>query len=94
MFSSGGSFLLCLLTGVVTCYLPYLLYAYGLTGLETGRASIMASIEPVVATLAGVFVYSEPLGLMSGCGAALVLAAVVLLNLKRRGTSPPRRSQG
>jgi len=84
MFSSGGNFLLCLLTGVVSCYLPYLLYAYGLTGLETGKASIMASIEPVVATLAGVFVYGEPLSFMSGCGAVLVLGAVLLLNVKRR----------
>jgi drug/metabolite transporter (DMT)-like permease len=88
MFDSGGNFVLCLLTGVVSCYLPYLLYAYGLTGLETGKASIMASIEPVVATLAGVFIYSEPMSLMSGCGAALVLGAVVLLNARRRTMGP------
>ncbi|MFR5783016.1 MAG: DMT family transporter, partial [Oscillospiraceae bacterium] len=41
--ASGGNIALALGTGVVTCYLPYLLYTYGLTGLETDRASITAA---------------------------------------------------
>jgi drug/metabolite transporter (DMT)-like permease len=44
----------------------------------------MASVEPVVATLLGFFVYSERLSLMSAAGVALVLGAVALLNLKRK----------
>lgn len=72
--------------GVVTCYLPYLLYTHGLTGMETGRASIMASVEPVVATIVGAAVFHERMGLLSYCGVVLVLSAVVLLNAgpKRR----------
>lgn len=71
-------------TGLVTCFLPYLLYTYGLSGLENGKASIMASIEPVVATLVGFAVYHEKLTLMSAAGIILVLSAIVLMNAKTK----------
>ena len=70
--------------GVLTCFLPYLLYTYGLTGMETGRASIMASVEPVVATLVGAVVFRESMSVLSYAGVALVLSAVVLLNVKTK----------
>ena len=73
----------CVMTGFVSAYLAYMLYTYGLEGLENGRASIMASIEPVVATLVGVFVYGEALSLTGIAGIVLVLAAIVLLNIKQ-----------
>ena len=82
-FASGGNILLCLSAGVITCFLPYLFYTIGLSGMETGRASIMASVEPVVATLVGVFIFSQPLSLMSAAGVALVLGAIVVLNIKK-----------
>ena len=84
--ASGGNLALAIGAGVVTCYLPYLLYTHGLTGMETGRASIMASVEPVVATIVGAAVFHERMGLLSYCGVVLVLSAVVLLNAgpKRR----------
>ncbi len=69
-------------TGLVTCFLPYLLYTYGLEGLENGKASIMASIEPVVATVVGVVIYNEALTPMSAAGILLVLSAIVLLNIR------------
>ncbi len=69
-------------TGLVTCFLPYLLYTRGLEGLENGKASIMASVEPVVATIVGVVIYSEALTPMSAAGIVLVLSAIVLLNVK------------
>ena len=84
LFSSWENALLCLGTGVVSCYLPYLLYTYGLTGLETGRASVMASVEPVVATLVGIVFFRESLTPADALGAALVLSAVVLLNVQVR----------
>ena len=82
MFASWSSFGFCVLAGLVTCYLPYFLYTYGLTGLETGKASILASVEPVVATLVGIFIFHETLTPVALGGILLVLAAVVLLNLK------------
>lgn len=82
--ASAGDFMFAVATGLVTCFLPYLLYTYGLTGLENGKASIMASIEPVVATLCGMAIYHEGLTLMSAAGVVLVLFAIVLLNIKTK----------
>lgn len=82
MFASWQSALLCAAMALFTCYLAYMLYVYGLSGMEPGRASIMATIEPVVATLVGVFIFSEKMTVASACGVALVLSAVALLNLR------------
>jgi len=58
---------------------PYILYTKGLSRVEPGRASIMASLEPVVASLVGVLVFQEPMGLLAVLGIALVLAGIVIL---------------
>jgi threonine/homoserine efflux transporter RhtA len=41
---------------------------------------IIATIEPVVATLVGIIYFSETLTVLSGIGITLVLAAVIILN--------------
>ena len=82
MTASAGNFFFCLATAVVTTYLPYFLYTYGLTGLEAGKASVMASVEPVVATLVGLIAFHELPSAWSVLGIVLVLAAIVLLNGK------------
>ena len=51
--------------------------------MEASRAGILATIEPMVATLIGILVFAEPLTLLSGLGILLILAAVVLLNRKQ-----------
>ncbi len=79
---SASDFGFAFATGLVTCFLPYLLYTHGLEGLENGKASIMASVEPVVATVVGVAIYGEALTPMSAAGIILVLSAIVLLNVK------------
>ena len=66
--------------GFLTCFLPYLLYTYSLTGLEAGKASIYANIEPVVATIAGVLVFKESISFQAVIGITMVLVAVILLN--------------
>lgn len=83
---SAGNFLFALATGIVTCFLPYLLYTYGLTKTENGKASIMASVEPVVATLVGLVIYHEKLSLTAFLGVVIVLSAIVLLNIKNKET--------
>jgi len=66
--------------GSLTCFLPYVLYCQGLKDVENGKASILASMEMVVATLTSVFVYSEPFTLMNAIGIVLVLAGIVAMN--------------
>lgn len=87
--SGGGEFFL--LSGLIlmVTLIPYLLYTKGLQGLENGTASILASIEPVVATLLGLLLYSESLGFWNIFGIALVLLSILLIN--RRSPAEKKR---
>lgn len=58
---------------------PYVLYTRGLAHVESGRASILASIEPVVGTLVGTLVFAEPFGLSALLGLLCILACVYIL---------------
>lgn len=64
--------------GIVTTVLPYILYTWGLEGVDNGRASILASVEPVVATILGILVFHEVLHADEIAGIALVLAAILI----------------
>ena len=70
----------CCLTALITAVIPFLAYTLGLQSVEASKAGIIATIEPMVATLIGMVVFSEPLTIMSGAGILLILSAVVLLN--------------
>ena len=80
VFESDSNALFCTATGFFSCFLPYLFYTKGLEGLENSKASTMASVEPVVATLLGVVMYDEKLTLIGIFGIILVLSAIVILN--------------
>ncbi len=67
---------------VVTAVIPYLAYTKGLQTTEASRAAILATVEPVVATVLGALVYRERLSLPAFLGVLSVLAAIVLLNAK------------
>jgi len=58
---------------------PYICYTWGLARVESGKASIMASLEPVAATLTGILVFGEPMGILTLLGVACVLAGVYIL---------------
>ena len=68
---------------MVSTVLPYLLYTAGLQYVENGKASILASIEPVVATLIGIFLFRETLTWMGITGMALVLLSIFICNRKQ-----------
>ncbi len=72
--------LLCGLTALVTAVIPFLAYTLGLRTVEAGRAGVLATVEPLVAALIGMLVFSEPLTVLSVLGILLILAAVVILN--------------
>lgn len=69
---------------IVATVLPYVLYTMGLSGVENGEAGIMASIEPVVASILGIVIYKETLAVTTLVGIILVLVAVVLLNINKK----------
>ena len=78
----GFLILFCGLTALITAVIPFLAYTLGLRNVEASKAGIIATIEPMVATLIGIVVFSEPLTLFSGIGMILILAAVIILNTK------------
>lgn len=67
--------------GLVVCstVLPYILYTRGLARVEAGKASILASLEPVVASVAGVVLFGEPLSPLTATGIVCVLLGVYIL---------------
>lgn len=76
---TSSMWLLALGMGLFSTALPYLLYTAGLSSVESGKASIMASLEPVVASLAGVLIFGEPMGILTLVGIICVLAGVYIL---------------
>ena len=78
-----GLLLFCCLTALVTAVIPFLAYTLGLRTVEASKAGILATIEPLVATIVGIIVFSEQLTLLSGAGIVLILAAVILLNRRQ-----------
>lgn len=74
--------LFCLLFGLLSTVVPYITYTRGLKDIENSKASIIASIEPVTATLLGVIAYSESLSITQIFGVILVIGAIVICNLK------------
>jgi len=74
----------CFLTALITAVIPFLLYTLGLRMVEAGKAGILATVEPMVATIIGIVFFSEKLTLFSGLGILLILVAVIILNLKKK----------
>ena len=79
-----GAALLSVLCGLLTGLLAYLLYTAGLRELEPSRAAQLATIEPVVAALLGALLFRQSLSAAEVIGIALVVAAVVGMNLHPR----------
>lgn len=79
-FHSPAGILLSLGMMVLGTVLPYLLYTKGLNDLgDSGKASILASIEPVVASLVGILAFGEPMTLGVVLGLVCILASVYIL---------------
>lgn len=86
MAADGGNILWVLGLGFVTAFLPYVLYSTGLEYMESSKASILASVEPVVSALFGVTVFHERLSLWGVLGIGMVLGAIAVLNMKKKST--------
>ena len=80
-FSSWSMIVLLIAFALVSTIIPYLTYTVGLKGVENGQASIIASIEPVVATLIGIIWYHEKMSVWVLIGIVLVLTGIVISNI-------------
>ncbi|MDK2784702.1 MAG: hypothetical protein PWQ41_1670 [Bacillota bacterium] len=70
-----------LLLGFWGSLVPWVAYTLGVGQVEAGRAAVVASVEPVVGTALAVAFLGERLDLPQAAGMALVLAAVILVQL-------------
>lgn len=80
--SSSGSVILSVVFVLVSTVVPYLVYTIGLKSVENGQASIIASIEPVIATLNGIIWFGEKMKFGVIIGIVLVLSGIVVSNIK------------
>lgn len=55
-------------------------YTKGLAGIDASHASIIATVEPLVAALLGILVFGEPLAYTKIMGMLLILGSIVLLS--------------
>lgn len=86
--ADAGSVFYALLFALVSCLLPYVFYTLGLKYIASSTASIIATVEPVVATVIGAVFFKEALNIPFGyIGVALVFLSVVLINVKRKKRS-------
>lgn len=71
-----------LLSGLITAVLPYLFYTMGLEKIESGKAAVVAAIEPVVAVILGGLVFRDKLSLIQYLGIFLVIVSIAIQNIK------------
>lgn len=82
--SNGEALIAAVLIVVVSTVSPFLLYTKGLTGVESGTASILATAEPAVGVLVSIFILQQPINLIAVIGVFLILGAVIILNFNRQ----------
>ncbi len=83
MFENSEEFLYCFLFAIVSTVLPYVFYTYGLTKLTPSKASIMASIEPVAATIVGFIFFNERPSTTAFFAIFCILFSIILLSLNK-----------
>lgn len=82
-FSAGNFWIYLAGMGFFPSILAYLLYTKGLEEVESSRAAIVATIEPVVGTLVGFFIFREMLSGWQLAGILLVIVGVVLIQERK-----------
>lgn len=71
---------LILALGLVTYIIPYTLYTLAMRVLPAGTTSALGIMEPMSATLFGIFLLNEPITPFSVVGIVLILGCAVLLS--------------
>lgn len=67
--------------GLFPTALAYIVYTYGLHRTEASKAAILSTIEPVVATLFGMFVFLEPFSFLQIIGMSSIILAVIFIQI-------------
>lgn len=92
-FTAKGPFewFVVLFVGLICTFAAYMFYCEGIKRLDLTRAAVLATLEPVVATAAAWWLWNEYFAFGGWIGAALIIAAVLLLVLdptkEKKGSS-------
>ena len=70
--------------GILCTAIPYFLYTWGLSHMESGRAAIIVAVEPVVGAVVGIAVFHEDCSALKIVGILCVLLAIIILNLPNK----------
>jgi drug/metabolite transporter, DME family len=69
--------------GLFPTVIAYICYTKGLEMVESSKAAIVATVEPVVATILSVFLYQEGFGLIQFIGTTVIILSVIFINLPK-----------
>ncbi|WP_331244262.1 EamA family transporter [Planococcus antarcticus] len=70
--------------GFVSTMLPFIFYTKGLQYVESSRASMIATIEPVVASVTGFFIFNETLSRWQYIGMIMVISSVIIVQESKK----------
>ncbi len=79
MFKTKEDCLYYILFSVISTVLPYIFYTYGMARLTPSKASIIASVEPVSATVIGFIFFNERPSLNAFIAIGCILFSIILL---------------
>ncbi|MDR4889882.1 DMT family transporter [Fredinandcohnia sp. QZ13] len=82
LFADIKSWMYIIGLGFLSTMLAFILYTKGLQYIESSRASIIATIEPVVAAIIGYFIFQETLQMWQYVGVIMVIVAVIIVQEK------------
>lgn len=70
-----------ILYAMVVSVIPYMLYVKGLSKVEVSVAAVISTFELMVASLAGIVLYNEPITFFKILGVLLMISAVFVLSI-------------
>lgn len=74
-------FIFIILHSLLVLILPYVFYTVSLNYIDTGKASILASCEPIAASVFGIIFFNEIPNIFSVAGIILTITALTLLSI-------------
>lgn len=81
VFSGSRAIFLSIGIGFVCCVLPYIFYTKGLEGTDNSTASIIATAEPMLASVVGITVFKDRVSVWLILGIALMISGIIIMNI-------------
>lgn len=81
-----------LIAGLVSAVIPYMLFMSGLSNpVEVSKVNVIASMEIVVASLIGVYIFKEFFNAWKLFGMVLVLTSIIVMNMSPQNKTVPEQ---